>query len=52
VRENDLVFIGPDADVMARMGDRCRRRSRGHPGIRSFRAPRGRRRSRRPASWR
>ena len=26
--ENDLVFIGPDADVMARMGDKARRRSR------------------------
>src|ERR1700675_169764 len=32
--ENDLVFVGPDADVMARMGDKVEaKRGLGHGGL-------------------
>ena len=39
--ENDLVFVGPDADVMARMGDKVEaKRDWRPPGSRWFREPR------------
>ena len=38
--ENDLVFVGPDAEVMARMGDKAQAKGRWRPRTcRSCRAP-------------
>ena len=50
--DNDLVFIGPPADVMERMGDKAQREGRDARGRRAARARarKARRRSRRRAS--